>query len=101
MTTLSSHTSPGPFSPEPFRRFFAARTMAPDGLLGRMTATMRLLMTGALTLGSLAAGAVAEAADVRTALVAGAAIMVLAWAPLAFSPLRLRNPEAAVGGAGE
>ncbi|MBE3000264.1 MFS transporter [Nocardiopsis sp. HNM0947] len=67
--------------------------LTPDALLGRMTATMRLLMTGALTLGSLAAGVLAEAADVRTALAVGAAVMALAWMPLAFSPFRRRDPE--------
>lgn len=65
----------------------------PDHLLGRMTATLRFMMTGALTLAGLYAGAVAQVWGVRAALVAGAVILALGWLPLA-RPGRFAVPGA-------
>ena len=71
--------------------------LTPDRMLGRMTATMRFLMTGAVTVGALYAGAVAEVWDVRTALAVGAAVTLLGWVPLAVSRLRGPDPEGGFG----
>ncbi|GLX00722.1 hypothetical protein [Microtetraspora sp. NBRC 16547] len=62
--------------------------VTPDAMLGRMTATMRLLLMGALGAGGLLAGLVGELWGVRATLWAGAACMSLSWLPLFFSPLR-------------
>ncbi|MGP3932323.1 MFS transporter [Nonomuraea sp. KM88] len=62
--------------------------VTPDDLLGRMTATMRLLLMGAVGLGGLLAGAMGELWGVRSALWLGASIMALSWVPFLFSPLR-------------
>ncbi|WP_285569991.1 MFS transporter [Actinoallomurus iriomotensis] len=56
--------------------------ITPDPLLGRMNATMRFLLFGALALGSGLAGLLGEFAGTRTALWAGAIVMSLAWLPL-------------------
>ncbi|WP_436885262.1 MFS transporter [Nocardiopsis dassonvillei] len=72
----------------------------PDHLLGRMTATLRFMMTGALTVSALYAGAVAQVWGVRAALVAGAAIVALGWIPLARPssfPGRFPEPGDATG----
>ncbi|MGK5676914.1 MFS transporter [Micromonospora sp. URMC 106] len=67
----------------------------PDALLGRMNATFRFLLTGALTVGAVAAGLLGQYADVRTCLVAGALANALTWLPVFCSPLRtLRRPPA-------
>lgn len=71
--------------------------ITPDRMLGRMTATLRFLMTGAVTVGALYAGAVAEVWDVRTALVVGAAASLFGWIPLALSRLRGPDPEGGYG----
>ncbi|GAA3668465.1 MFS transporter [Nonomuraea antimicrobica] len=65
--------------------------VTPDDLLGRMTATMRLLLMGAVGLGGLLAGALGEIWGVRSALVTGALIMAVSWVPILLSPLR-RQP---------
>ncbi|TDE59977.1 MFS transporter [Nonomuraea mesophila] len=62
--------------------------VTPDDLLGRMTATMRLLLMSAVGLGGLLAGAMGELWGVRSALWLGASIMALSWVPFLFSPLR-------------
>lgn len=62
--------------------------VTPDDLLGRMTATMRLLLMGAVGVGGLLAGALGELWGVRSALWPGALIMALSWIPIFFSPLR-------------
>ncbi|MEV0379980.1 MFS transporter [Nonomuraea sp. NPDC050643] len=62
--------------------------VTPDDLLGRMTATMRLLLMGALGLGGLLAGGLGELWGVRAALWPGAVIMALSWVPYLASPLR-------------
>lgn len=62
--------------------------ITPDRLLGRVNATMRVLLFGALALGSGLAGLLGQFTGTRTALWAGAAILSLAWVPLFCSPLR-------------
>ncbi|MGI5283910.1 MFS transporter [Nonomuraea polychroma] len=62
--------------------------VTPDAMLGRMTATMRLLLMGAVGLGGLLAGALGEIWGVRSALWLGALIMAASWIPILFSPLR-------------
>ncbi|GAA1098762.1 MFS transporter [Nocardiopsis metallicus] len=71
--------------------------VTPDRMIGRMTATLRFLMTGALTIGALYAGAVAELWDVRAALAVGAAVSLLGWIPLALSRLRGPDPQGGYG----
>lgn len=62
--------------------------VTPDEMLGRMTATMRLLLMGAVGIGGLLAGIVGEVWGVHAAMWAGAVFMSLSWVPLYFSPLR-------------
>lgn len=70
--------------------------VTPDRLLGRMNATFRFLLTGALALGAGGAGLLGEVAGVRAALWAGAVGLALVWVPVACSPLRgLRELPAA------
>lgn len=70
--------------------------VTPDRLLGRMNATFRFLLTGALALGAGGAGLLGELAGVRAALWAGAVCLALVWLPIACSPLRgLRELPAA------
>ncbi|MEV0505505.1 MFS transporter, partial [Streptomyces spectabilis] len=70
--------------------------LTPDPLLGRMNATFRFLLTGALAVGSVLAGVIGELAGVRVAVWAGAVCMACAFLPVFRSPLRtLRQlPEA-------
>lgn len=56
----------------------------PDALLGRMNATFRFLLTGALAIGGILAGLVGQYAGVRTVLCLGAAGLALRWL-IAFS----------------
>jgi predicted MFS family arabinose efflux permease len=60
----------------------------PDRLLGRMNATMRFLLTGALALGSGIAGLVGQYVGLRPVLWVGAVGLAIAWVPCFFSPLR-------------
>ncbi|MDH6110368.1 MFS family permease [Kitasatospora sp. MAP12-15] len=60
----------------------------PDHLLGRMNATMRFLLTGALTIGAALAGLLATVASLRAALWAGALGLAVVWVPIYHSPLR-------------
>ncbi|SDH80698.1 MFS transporter [Nonomuraea jiangxiensis] len=62
--------------------------VTPDDMLGRMTATMRLLLMGAVGLGGLLAGLLGEVWGVRSALWLGALIMALSWLPILRSDLR-------------
>jgi predicted MFS family arabinose efflux permease len=62
--------------------------VTPDELLGRMTATFRFLLTGALAVGAALAGVLGEVAGPRAALWAGAVALALVWVPVACSPLR-------------
>ncbi|SNT56605.1 Predicted arabinose efflux permease, MFS family [Actinomadura meyerae] len=60
----------------------------PDAMLGRMNATMRFLMTGALAIGAGVGGLVAQLAGARAALWVSAAGLACIWVIIYFSPLR-------------
>lgn len=62
--------------------------VTPDSLLGRVNATMRVLLTGAVVLGAAAAGLLGELAGPRAALWAAAAVLAVIWVPVYASPLR-------------
>jgi MFS family permease len=67
----------------------------PDALLGRMNATFRFMLYGALSIGSATAGLIGEFASVRTALWVGSICLAVAFFPVFFSsPLkRYKLPE--------
>ncbi|MFJ1758618.1 MFS transporter [Kitasatospora sp. NPDC088134] len=60
----------------------------PDLLLGRMNATMRVVLTGSLTIGAALAALLGEFASPRTALWIGTAGFATVWIPILCSPLR-------------
>lgn len=62
--------------------------VTPDHLLGRQTATMRFLLTGAVAIGAGLSGLIGATAGPRVSLWAGAAVLALVWVPLYLSPLR-------------
>lgn len=62
--------------------------LTPDPLLGRMNATFRFLMTGALAVGAALAGLLGQYAGVHTALWVGTTVLALRWLLIYFSPLR-------------
>ncbi|MFI6155068.1 MFS transporter [Kitasatospora sp. NPDC051170] len=62
-----------------------------DALLGRMNATFRFLLTGALAIGSAVAGVIGELATVHTTLWVGAAFLATAFLPVFLSPVRTRR----------
>ncbi|MGW4895888.1 MFS transporter [Kitasatospora sp. NPDC004240] len=64
------------------------QSVTPDHLLGRMNATMRVLLTGSLAVGAALAGLLAELVSIRAALWVGAAGLAVVWVPVFFSPLR-------------
>ncbi|MGW1887036.1 MFS transporter [Streptomyces sp. NPDC001970] len=78
--------------------------LTPDPLLGRMNATFRFMLTGALAVGSALAGLIGEFAGVRTALWVGGGCLTLAFLPVFLSPVRTRRElprqPAAVPGVG-
>lgn len=63
------------------------QSVTPDRLLGRMTASFRFLLMGALAIGAAAAGVIGEAVSPRAALAAGACAIALRWVPILASPL--------------
>ena len=63
--------------------------LTPDPLLGRMNATFRFLLTGALAIGSALGGLVGEAAGVRIAVWSGAICLAGAFLPVFRSPVRI------------
>jgi MFS family permease len=62
--------------------------LTPDPLLGRMNATFRFLLTGALAIGSALGGLVGQVAGVRMAVWAGAICLAGAFLPVFCSPVR-------------
>ncbi|MFC5665891.1 MFS transporter [Kitasatospora misakiensis] len=62
-----------------------------DALLGRMNATFRFLLTGALAVGAAVAGVIGELATVHTTLWVGAAFLSTAFLPVFLSPVRTRR----------
>ncbi|MCX5198462.1 MFS transporter [Streptomyces sp. NBC_00249] len=65
--------------------------LTPGTLLGRMNATFRFLLTGAMALGAGLAGAMGAYASPRAALWAGGALLCLSFVPTLASPLRGRR----------
>jgi predicted MFS family arabinose efflux permease len=63
--------------------------ITPDELLGRMNATFRFLLTGALAVGAGAAGVIGELAGARAVPWVCAAVLAVAWVPVVCSPLRV------------
>ncbi|MGC1214797.1 MAG: MFS transporter, partial [Micromonospora sp.] len=69
--------------------------VTPDPLLGRMNATFRFLLTGAIAVGAGLAGLLGQYAGARTSLWVGAVGAALTWLPLYCSPVRrLADPAA-------
>jgi hypothetical protein len=62
--------------------------VTPDALLGRMNATFRFLLTGAIAVGAALAGLLGQYAGPRTSLWVGAIGAALTWLPLYRSPVR-------------
>lgn len=62
--------------------------ITPDRLLGRMNATMRFLLTGAVAVGAALSGVLGEWGGPRAALWVGAAGLAVVWVPTYLSPLR-------------
>ncbi|MFF0249004.1 MFS transporter [Streptosporangium sandarakinum] len=62
--------------------------VTPDRLLGRVGATMRFLLTGALAIGAGVSGLVGELAGVRAALWVGVGVLAISCLPIVCSPLR-------------
>ncbi|MFD8379603.1 MFS transporter [Streptomyces sp. NPDC059679] len=65
--------------------------LTPDPLLGRMNATFRFMLTGAIAIGSAAAGLIGQFAGVRPALWVGGCLLALAFLPVFLSPVRTRR----------
>ncbi|MFF0310472.1 hypothetical protein ACFYSC_23825 [Streptosporangium sp. NPDC004379] len=65
--------------------------MTPDALLGRMNATFRFLLTGALAVGAAVAALVGELAGVRVTLWTGGVLLATAFLPVFLSPVRARR----------
>ncbi|MBG0851521.1 MFS transporter [Streptomyces spinoverrucosus] len=62
--------------------------VTPDSLLGRMNATFRFLLTGALAIGSALSGLVGQAVGVRMTVWTGAICLAGAFLPVFCSPVR-------------
>ncbi|MFC9653342.1 MULTISPECIES: MFS transporter [unclassified Streptomyces] len=62
-----------------------------DALLGRMNATFRFLLTGALAVGSALAGLFGELVSVQSTLWIGGAVLAGAFLPTFLSPVRTRR----------
>jgi MFS family permease len=65
--------------------------LTPDPLLGRMNATFRFMLTGAIAVGSAVAGLIGELAGLRVAMWVGAGCLTLAFLPVFLSPVRRRR----------
>jgi MFS family permease len=65
--------------------------MTPDHLLGRMNATFRFLLTGALAVGAAVAGLLGELTTLRTTLWVGGSLLATAFLPVFLSPVRTRR----------
>ncbi|GGT70349.1 MULTISPECIES: MFS transporter [Streptomyces] len=65
--------------------------MTPDALLGRMNATFRFLLTGALAIGAAVAGLLGELAGLHLTLWVGGVLLATAFLPVFLSPVRTRR----------
>ncbi|MCI0440687.1 MAG: MFS transporter [Chloroflexi bacterium] len=64
------------------------QSVAPDRMLGRVNASLRVVEMAAIFIGSLAAGVLGELIGLRLSLTVAAGIGMLAWLWLALSPVR-------------
>ena len=64
------------------------QAITPDGMLGRMNATIRFLVFGTMPLGALLGGVLGELYGVRTALLTVTIAICFAFLPVFLSPLR-------------
>jgi MFS family permease len=62
--------------------------LTPDGMLGRMNASMRFFVGGTLPLGSFVGGVLAEIFSVRTSMWIGSIGLLAAFVPVLLSPIR-------------
>ena len=65
--------------------------MTADSLLGRMNATFRFMLTGALAVGAAVSGLLGELVGVRATLWVGGAFLATAFLPVFLSPVRMRR----------
>lgn len=65
--------------------------MTSQSLLGRMNATFRFLLTGALAIGSAISGVIGELTTVHITLWVGGAFLATAFLPVFLSPVRTRR----------
>ncbi|MGW4897170.1 MFS transporter [Kitasatospora sp. NPDC004240] len=65
--------------------------MTPDALLGRMNATFRFLLTGAMAVGAALAGLLGELAGLHPTLWLGGVLLATGFLPVHLSPLRHRR----------
>ncbi|WP_327676075.1 MFS transporter [Kitasatospora sp. NBC_00458] len=72
--------------------------MTPDALLGRMNATFRFVLTGAMPVGAALAGLLGELVGLHATLWVGGVMVALSFLPVLLSPIRSRRslPDAAV-----
>ncbi|MQY16259.1 hypothetical protein SRB5_64570 [Streptomyces sp. RB5] len=71
--------------------------LTPPELLGRMNATFRFVLMGALAVAAGTSGLIGEYASVRAAMWTGGAFMALAFLPVFLSPVRKRRDLPADG----
>ncbi|MFE7805710.1 MFS transporter [Streptomyces sp. NPDC057430] len=77
--------------------------MTPDALLGRMNATFRFLLTGAIAIGAAISGLLGELVGLHVTLWVGGSLLACAFLPVFLSPVRTRRAlpaEAGSDGAG-
>ncbi|MFB7369205.1 MFS transporter [Streptomyces sp. NPDC056222] len=65
--------------------------MTPDAMLGRMNATFRFLLTGALAIGAATAGLLGELVGIHPTMWVGGALLATAFLPVFLSPVRSRR----------
>ncbi|MET9377667.1 MFS transporter [Streptomyces sp. NPDC002992] len=65
--------------------------MTPDAMLGRMNATFRFLLTGALAVGAAIAGLLGELVGIHPTMWVGGALLATAFLPVFLSPVRTRQ----------
>ena len=65
--------------------------MTADSLLGRMNATFRFLLTGALAVGAAVSGVLGELVGIHATLWVGGAFVSTAFLPVLLSPVRVRR----------
>ncbi|MFE5615466.1 MFS transporter [Streptomyces sp. NPDC056524] len=65
--------------------------MTPDALLGRMNATFRFLLTGAIAIGAAISGLLGELVGLHATLWVGGSLLACAFLPVFLSPVRTRR----------